>query len=128
MSDSKIHISVVLGNGAILGPRKIALLEAVEASGSITAAARSLHVSYRYAWQQIRSINDMFVESAVITVVGGTERGGAKLSDIGKRVVMIYRAAQRQAHTATLEEVRALNSIGANRKPRQVTIPASART
>jgi molybdate transport system regulatory protein len=127
MTDSKLHISVVLGNGAVLGPRKIALLEAIEANGSITAAAHSLDLSYRYAWQQIRSINDMFVETAVVTVVGGTKRGGAKLSGVGKRVVMTYRAAQRRARAATLEEVHALNSIGRNRKLRQVTVPASAR-
>ena len=47
--DPKLQISIVLANGAVIGLRKITLLEAIEAKGSITVAARSLRISYRYA-------------------------------------------------------------------------------
>jgi hypothetical protein len=50
-----------------LGKRRHALLEAIEAKGSITAAARSLQISYRYAWLSVQSINDMLCDPAVMT-------------------------------------------------------------
>jgi molybdate transport system regulatory protein len=111
----KVQISMVLANGAVIGPRKIALLEAIEAKGSITVAARSLQISYRYAWQLVQSINDMFCEPAVVTAVGGTNRGGAKLSAIGTRVVATYRAAQSQARASSLNELHTLNAMGRDR-------------
>ena len=91
--DPKLQISIVLANGAVIGLRKITLLEAIEAKGSITVAARSLRISYRYAWRLVQSINEIFSEPAVVTVVGGATRGGAKLSATGTHVVAIYRAA-----------------------------------
>jgi molybdate transport system regulatory protein len=115
--DPKLQISIVLANGAVIGLRKITLLEAIEAKGSITVAARSLRISYRYAWRLVQSINEIFSEPAVVTVVGGATRGGAKLSATGTHVVAIYRAAQNQARASSLNEVRALSAMGRERKP-----------
>jgi molybdate transport system regulatory protein len=112
----KLQITVVLANGAVIGLRKITLLEAIEAKGSITVAARSLRISYRYAWRLVQSINEIFSEPAVITVVGGANRGGAKLSAMGTQVVATYRAAQSQARASSLNEVRTLSAMGRERK------------
>jgi molybdate transport system regulatory protein len=117
MSNPRLQISVILANGAIVGPKKIALLEAIAAKGSITAAARSLEISYRYAWRLVQSVNGSFSEPVVITAVGGSARGGAKLSDVGKRVVTAYRTAQIQARAASLDELRAIDEMGRQRTP-----------
>ena len=45
MAIPHLRIRVTLANGFTLGPSRIALLEAVAATGSITAAARSLDIS-----------------------------------------------------------------------------------
>jgi hypothetical protein len=42
MATPRLRIRIILANGAILGPTKIAVLEAIEATGSIHAAARLL--------------------------------------------------------------------------------------
>jgi len=84
---SRLSIRIVLPNSAILGPTKIALLEAIAAKGSITAAARSLEISRNYAWLLVQSINGMLRSPAVVTETGGRQHGGAKLTATGKQVV-----------------------------------------
>jgi molybdate transport system regulatory protein len=117
MAIPRLTVRVVLANGAILSPTKIALLEAIEAKGSITAAARSLQISYRHAWLLVQSINDMLRGPAVVTETGGTKGGGAKLSVAGKQVVAIYHAIQSKAHTASFRELHALGAMTRKRKP-----------
>jgi molybdate transport repressor ModE-like protein len=73
MANPRLRISLRLANGAILAPSKIALLEAIAATGSISAAAQSVHISYRAAWQWVKSINDMLGSPAVLTETVGKE-------------------------------------------------------
>ena len=54
-----VTVRILLADGRKLGATEIALLEAVAARGSITAAAHSLGVSYRFAWVSLQSINSM---------------------------------------------------------------------
>src|SRR5690348_15111561 len=117
MANPQLRIRIVLANGATLGPTKIALLEAIVAEGSITAAARSLEISYRYAWRLVQSINDMLSSPAVVTEAGGHSRGGSKLTATGTQIVAIYHAIQNQAHAASVNELDALNAMTRERKP-----------
>ena len=75
-----LSIRIVFANGAVLGPTEIAVLEAIEANGSIQATARSGEFSYRYAWRLVQYINDIFESPAVVTEAGGYNGGGSKLS------------------------------------------------
>jgi molybdate transport system regulatory protein len=58
MPDTRLSIRLDLTSGDRIGPGKIALLEAIQATGSISAAARSLGMSYRRAWLLVEQIND----------------------------------------------------------------------
>jgi molybdate transport system regulatory protein len=77
MAPPLLHIRIILANGAMLGPTKIAVLETIEATGSIHAAARSLGISYHYVWRSVQSVNEMLCSPAIVTEVGGYKRGGA---------------------------------------------------
>jgi molybdate transport system regulatory protein len=114
---SRLSIRIVLPNSAILGPTKIALLEAIAAKGSITVAARSLEISRNYAWLSVQSINGMLRSPAVVTETGGRQHGGAKLTATGKQVVAIYHAIQTQAYNASFHELHALTAMTRKRKP-----------
>ena len=114
---SRLSIRIVLPNSAILGPTKIALLEAIAAKGSITVAARSLEISRNYAWLSVQSINGMLRSPAVVTERGGGQHGGAKLTATGKQVVAIYHTIQRQAYDASFHELHALTAMTHKRKP-----------
>ena len=117
MAIPHLRIRVRLANGAILAPSRIALLEAVAATGSISAAARSLGISYRTAWQWVKPIDDVLCSPAVVTEVGGSKRGGAKLTATGRQVVAIYHAIQSRAQTASENELQALNRMTREREP-----------
>ena len=116
MANPRLRISLRLANGAILAPSKIALLEAIAATGSISAAAQSVHISYRAAWQWVKSINDMLGSPAVLTETGGRKGGGAKLTVSGTKVVAIYRAIQSRAQTAAAHELQMLNAMTRERE------------
>jgi molybdate transport system regulatory protein len=55
--DIQFRLRVRKGEVIAVGPGKIALLEAIAQTGSISAAARALGMSYRRAWMLIDCAN-----------------------------------------------------------------------
>lgn len=90
----KIKAQVLAGDDYAIGPGKAALLEAIAASGSISAAGRALGMSYRRAWLLVDSMNRHWRSPLVITAHGGRQGGGAALTDFGARVLANYRALE----------------------------------
>jgi molybdate transport system regulatory protein len=74
-----------------LGPGKVNLLEAIERTGSLAEAARSLGISYMRAWHLLQTMNACFKEPLVHSSRGGTKHGGAALTETGRAVVAAYR-------------------------------------
>ena len=83
-----------------LGPGKIALLEHIEATGSLSQAARELGMSYRRAWLLLDDVNRMFTDPATTASVGGSGGGGARLTDLGREIVKAYREIEDAAEKA----------------------------
>jgi len=97
----RFHIRAGHGPNALaIGPGKIALLEAIRESGSITAAARRLGMSYRRAWLLVDETNRCLVDPAVEAVAGGAGGGGAVLTDAGRELVRSYRALEHETAAA----------------------------
>jgi molybdate transport system regulatory protein len=86
-----IRLRIDLSPDSALGPGKISLLEHIEATGSLSKAARELGMSYRRAWLLLDDINGMFDNPATTTSVGGSGGGGARLTDLGREIVKAYR-------------------------------------
>ena len=80
MSKTELCIRLDLANGNCIGPGKIALLEAIQAKGSITAAARHLGMCYRRAWLLVQDINGALREPAVTRRTPWQQRRGGDLS------------------------------------------------
>jgi molybdate transport system regulatory protein len=76
---------------ALLGEERIALLEQIEAQGSITRAAKAAGVSYKAAWDAVDAINNLAPAPVVTTATGGRGGGGARLTDEGRRLITAYR-------------------------------------
>ena len=87
-----------------LGPGKADLIEAIGRTGSIGDAAESLEMSYMRAWKLVRTINDSFREPVIEASRGGKERGGATVTEFGRRLVSLYRQIEAKAATATAED------------------------
>jgi molybdate transport system regulatory protein len=75
-----------------IGPGKISLLEGVERTGSLSAAARDLGMSYRRAWLLLHNTNAAFHEPVAELAVGGKDGGGAQLTAFGRRLIADFRA------------------------------------
>src|SRR5512138_23548 len=84
-----------------LGPGKVALLEAIQQTGSISAAGRKLGMSYRRAWLLVDAMNRAFQEPVITTVTGGREGGGTALTAMGAEVVRRYRRIESLAIAAS---------------------------
>jgi molybdate transport system regulatory protein len=108
MTDAHLSIRLDLASGDRIGPGKIALLEAIRATGSISAAARRLGMSYRRAWLLVEEINKALRRPAVSSVTGGKHGGGAALTPVGERVIEHYRAIEELARSSASREFRAL--------------------
>lgn len=83
-----------------VGPGKIALLEAIARTGSITAAARTLGMSYRRAWMLVDETNRCLLRPAVRTASGGSRGGGTVLTPTGNDLVRRYRSLERRTALA----------------------------
>lgn len=77
--------------GTFLGTGRVMLLERIEEFGSISAAARSMKMSYRQAWQLVHSMNTHSDTPLVTSSKGGKGGGGAHLTDTGKRAIQLFR-------------------------------------
>src|ERR1700722_19997291 len=129
MGEIRLTLRVDFGPDRALGPGKIVLLEAIRDTGSISQAARSLGMSYRRAWLLVDDMNRCFREPVVIAQPGGSQGGGARLTDFGERVIQKYRAIETQATAAArpqlhdLEDSLRPRARGAH-KPRKTSIRA----
>lgn len=94
-----------------IGPGKVALLEAIAATGSISAAAREFGMSYRRAWVLVDEMNRALTSPAVNTATGGAHGGGATLTDVGHAVVARYRAIEATAASAAAKDIAALSAL-----------------
>jgi len=79
-----------------VGPGKIALLEAIKSTGSISDAARSLGMSYRRAWLLVNSLKEGFSEPVTVSSTGGKGGGGANVTPFGLSLIKQFRQLERE--------------------------------
>ncbi len=96
------------GTELAIGPGKVALLEAIAATGSITSAAKRLGMSYRRAWLLVDETNRCLRSPAVDTAAGGRKGGGTALTATGVELVRRYRALERRTEAAVARNLGAM--------------------
>ena len=104
----KFRIRITRGDDIAVGPGKIALLEAIIDSGSITAAAKQLGMSYRRAWLLVDAMNRSFSSPVVETAKGGPFGGRTVVTTLGEEVIRRYRTIETLAGTASRNEIASL--------------------
>lgn len=112
MPSAACQIRVLFSEPLNLGPGKIRLLEAIHEAGSISGAARSLHISYRRAWLMADALNKVFPSSLIDTSAGGVRGGGARLTVLGEEVLTRYRKMETKAARAVSKEIEAILALG----------------
>jgi molybdate transport system regulatory protein len=104
----RLSIRIELASGGRIGPGKIAVLEQIARTGSISAAGRTLKLSYRRTWDLVDDLNQGLGTAVVETATGGTRGGGAVLTEVGKAVVNTYRAIEVDAAMTARKHLSAL--------------------
>ena len=100
-----IRIRIARGEHIAMGQGKADLLEAVHRTGSISAAARKLGMSYRKAWMLLDEMNQCFREPVVRAAKGGAGGGGAQVTELGLAALARFREIQAKAARAIEAEV-----------------------
>jgi molybdate transport system regulatory protein len=111
----RLRLRVNVGEVVAIGPGKVSLLEAVAEHGSISAAARSIEMSYRRAWLLLDELNRSLKQPAFETAQGGERGGGTRLTVTGEAVVHHYREAERAALAAGRPQL--VKLLGLMRRP-----------
>jgi molybdate transport system regulatory protein len=99
---------IVFESGARIGPGKAKLLESIRDTGSISAAAREMGMSYKRAWLLLDSMNQAFTELVVTAAPGGAGGGGATLTPFGAEVLERYRRTHDRAAATATDDLAAL--------------------
>src|SRR5881275_873360 len=101
----KIKLSIVFESGARVGPGRAKLLESIRDTGSISAAARDMAMSYKRAWLLVDSMNQAFIEPVISAAPGGVRGGGAILTPFGAELLERYQRIQAAASAAAADDV-----------------------
>ena len=101
-SKVQFRVRIYRDDSIAIGPGKVQLLETIAETGSISAAARQLDMSYR---------RPLAVVPAVTTAKGGTHGGGAGLSPTGVQIIKHYRAMEAASRAAASADIAALNRL-----------------
>ena len=113
MNTTSLKLRIASGSSIAIGPGKADLLEAIDACGSISSAAKQMKMSYRRAWELVDVMNKCFKEPLIISSTGGQHGGGAHLTEFGHTILKAYRDLVMKSHSAGIEE---LNLITSNLK------------
>ena len=95
----KMRIRVYAGD-RMLGPGKIQLLESIANTGSLSAAAKEMGMSYMRAWNIVQELNRDPARPIIEMSRGGRSGGSACLTSRGKRILKLYQEMDRAASRA----------------------------
>jgi molybdate transport system regulatory protein len=105
------QIRIMFRKAIAMGPGKADLLQAIGETGSISAAARRMKMSYRRAWLLVDTMNQCFDGPLVETATGGNHGGGAQITELGKEVLRRYREMDAKASAAVAKEIIAFTRL-----------------
>jgi molybdate transport system regulatory protein len=83
---------------------RVQLLDAVDATGSISAAAERMGVQYRLAWDRLEEMEEGLGMRLVERHVGGAGGGGATVTPVGRNLIERFNAFAAAAEAAIGDE------------------------
>jgi molybdate transport system regulatory protein len=92
----KGDLTLLSGDQQSLTQSQVELLQAIDACGSITAAAKAVGISYKTAWDRIDSMNNLSDQALVARSAGGSKGGGTRLTEQGRKIVAGFVALQQE--------------------------------
>jgi molybdate transport system regulatory protein len=105
------HLRVTIAGQFYLGPGRVALLQNIADTGSISSAGKALGMSYKRAWTLVQALNEGAGTPLVESSRGGAGQGGASLTAFGHEVLERYRAMEAATQGAIARDVEALRGL-----------------
>ena len=99
----KIHAKLWLETDAgklLVGEGRLDIFRAIERTGSLSAAARELNMSYRAVWGKVRTTEERLGINLIEPVAGGHQRGGTRLTEEGINFINQFEKFDQQARRA----------------------------
>jgi molybdate transport system regulatory protein len=123
----KVRLRIDLAPGAAIGPGKVELLEAIQATGSLSEAARRIGMSYRRAWVLLDNLNRSFAGPLATASVGGRGGGGVELTPLGTELIKRFRRLEATVDRLATEQFADVR-VAAAAAPRAVRSVAPRRS
>ena len=94
-----VRLRVDFDSRCSVGVGKVQLLEGIARTGSLSAAAREMRMSYRRAWLLLEDMNISFDHPVARASVGGRGGGGVVLTAFGMKLIEGYRRLESSVQT-----------------------------
>ena len=101
----KSRIWIEADNKILLGEGRVSLLKAIDETGSLSKAAKSIGMSYKKAWSLIDAVNKRAEKPVTTSSIGGKGGGGAVLTAYGKSLVIAFENINKNCWTFLDQEI-----------------------
>lgn len=108
MFQLKGMLALQAGDRVLGGRDRIELLARIAETGSISAAARAVGMSYKGAWDAIDAMNNLADEPLVVRATGGRHGGGTRLTAHGEQLIEVFRLLEVE-HQRFMQQFRTLD-------------------
>ena len=85
-----------LNGKPLLGKGRLELLRQIEATGSISKAAKAMKMSYKAAWDAVDAMNNAMGTPLVESATGGSRGGGSRLTSAGSKLILDFQSLEEQ--------------------------------
>ena len=90
MLSARMKLWIERDGSSFFGDGRAALLEAIDRTGSLSQAARTMRMSYRTAWENINQMETAFARQLVVRQTGGSQGGGCTLTEGARALLAAY--------------------------------------
>ena len=106
MTETKIENRIWIEKDGFpfIGNGRVTLLEYIHETGSMTKAAKKLGMSYKKAWELVKSMNEQANQPLVSKETGGKNGGGTQLTNAGLKMIQQFRVLEEKSRAFLLEE------------------------
>ncbi|NRD18642.1 LysR family transcriptional regulator [Winogradskyella eckloniae] len=90
MMEIKSRLWIEKEGKPFIGFGRINLLKQVDKTASISAAAKTLKMSYKKAWNLLNEIETLAEQPVLVKNIGGKNGGGTQVTDYGKSLILQF--------------------------------------
>ena len=107
----KSRIWIEADDNVLLGEGRVRLLKAIDKTGSLSKAAKSLQISYKKAWTLIDAVNKSSKKPVTVTSIGGKGGGGAVLTEYGKNLILAFEDINKNCWSHLDTQIEKINNL-----------------